>query len=58
MIHVPGFAQLGEDTFVVIEEWASLETLQAHALAPHMKAYASQVKKLTAQRAIHVLEPV
>ena len=32
--------------------------LQAQAVAPHMKAYASQVKDLTANRAIHVLEPV
>lgn len=51
------FAQFGPDTFVVVEKWASIEALQAHAAAPHMKAYASQVKDLTAARAIHVLEP-
>ena len=53
----PGFAQFGPDSFVVVEQWASLEALQAHAVAPHMKTYASQVKELTANRAIHVLEP-
>jgi quinol monooxygenase YgiN len=53
----PGFAQFGADTFVVVERWASLEALQAHAVAPHMKAYASKVKDFTASRAIHVLEP-
>ena len=53
----PGFAQFGPDSFVVVEQWASLDALQAHAVAPHMKAYASQVKELTAKRAIHVLEP-
>ena len=52
-----GFAQFGPDTFVVVEQWASLEALQAHAVAPHMKAYADQVKELTANRAIHVLKP-
>ena len=52
-----GFAQIGPDTFVVVEQWASLEALQAHAVAPHMKAYADQVKELTANRAIHVLKP-
>jgi quinol monooxygenase YgiN len=52
------FAQFGPDTFVVVEQWASLEALQAHAVAPHMKAYAAQVKELTANRAIHVLKPV
>ncbi len=34
-----------------------MQALRAHAVAPHMKAYASQVKDLTAGRAIHVLEP-
>ncbi len=54
---LPGMAQYGADTFVVVEKWASLEALQAHAVAPHMKAYASKVKELTANRAIHVMEP-
>lgn len=53
----PGFAAYGPDTFVVVEKWATLEALQAHAVAPHMKAYAAKVKDLTASRAIHVLEP-
>ncbi len=52
----PGFARFGPDAFVVVEKWASMDALQAHAVAPHMKAYASQVKELTASRAIHVLE--
>ena len=51
-------ATLGADTFVVIEKWADLAALQAHAVAPHMKAYAAQVKALTAARVIHVLERV
>jgi quinol monooxygenase YgiN len=52
----PGLAQFGADTFVVVEKWESMAALQAHAAAPHMKAYAGQVKELTANRAIHVLE--
>ena len=52
-----GFARFGVDTFVVVEKWASLEALQAHAVAPHMKAYAAKVREWTANRAIHVLEP-
>ena len=54
----PSPGTLGEDTFVVIEKWADLAALQAHAVAPHMKAYAAQVKALTAARVIHVLDPV
>ena len=52
----PGLARFGADTFVVVERWASMAALQAHAAAPHMKDYASQVKEWTANRAIHVLE--
>ena len=52
----PGMARFGDDSFVVVERWASMAALQAHAVAPHMKAYASTVKEWTANRAIHVLE--
>ncbi|SFM30556.1 putative quinol monooxygenase [Variovorax sp. OV329] len=48
----------GEDTFVVVEKWATLPALQAHAVAPHMKAYGEKTKDLLASRVIHVLEPV
>jgi quinol monooxygenase YgiN len=51
------FASFGADTFVVIEKWASMAALQAHAVAPHMKAYANLTKPMLASRAIHVLEP-
>ncbi|MEO9066970.1 MAG: putative quinol monooxygenase [Caldimonas sp.] len=51
-----GLAKFGDDTFVVVERWESMAALQAHAAAPHMKTYASEVKALTASRAIHVLE--
>jgi quinol monooxygenase YgiN len=52
-----GPGSIGEDSFVVVEKWTSLAALQAHAAAPHMKAYAAKVKEFTAKRVIHVLEP-
>ena len=30
--------KFGDDTFVVVEKWASLDALNAHAAAPHMAA--------------------
>ncbi len=48
----------GDDTFVVVEKWASLEALRAHAAAPHMAAYAARARDLIARRVIHVLSPV
>lgn len=48
---------LGPDSFVVIEKWASMAALAAHAAAPHMAAYAARVKPMLAGRTIHVLAP-
>ena len=51
-----GFAApYGEDTFVVVEKWASLDHLKAHAAAPHMKAYGAKTKDLLADRVIHIM---
>jgi quinol monooxygenase YgiN len=49
--------KFGDDTFVVIEKWESLEALKAHAAAAHMAAYAGKVKDMIASRVIHVLSP-
>ena len=48
----------GDDTFLVIEKWESMDALKAHAAAPHMKAYGAKTKDMLAGRAIHVLSPV
>ncbi len=53
----PFQTKLGPDTFVVIEKWQSLEHLNAHAAAPHMKEYGARTKDLLANRVIHVLSP-
>jgi quinol monooxygenase YgiN len=48
---------IGADSFAVIEQWASLEALKAHAAAPHMAAYAAAAKPLIASRVLHILSP-
>ena len=54
----PGFQKkYGPDTFLAIEKWASLEALKAHAVAPHMAAYAAKTKEMIASRAVHILTP-
>ena len=50
--------EYGEDTFVVVEKWQSLDHLKAHIKTPHMANYASQVKDMLADRVIHILSPV
>ncbi len=50
-------ARFGEDTFVVVEKWENLDALKAHAVAPHMAAYAAKTKDMIASRAVHVLSP-
>jgi quinol monooxygenase YgiN len=62
VIDVPAFgapqAELGPDTFVVVEKWESPEALKAHAAAPHMKDYAIKTADMIEKRVIHVLSPV
>ena len=47
--------EIGPDTFIVIEKWESLDHLKAHAAAPHMVAYAAEVRDMLEDRVIHVL---
>jgi quinol monooxygenase YgiN len=55
---VGGFqTKFGDDAFVVIERWESLDALKAHAGSPHMAAYGAKTKELLASRVIHVLSP-
>jgi quinol monooxygenase YgiN len=49
--------RFGEDTFVVVEKWASMNALKAHGAAPHMAAYAARTKDLIASRVVRVLAP-
>jgi len=60
-IDTPGMGaiqtKLGEDSFMVIEQWASPEALKAHAASPHMAAYGAKTKEMLASRVIHVLSP-
>jgi quinol monooxygenase YgiN len=48
-------AKLGPDKFMVIEKWESMDALNAHAVAPHMKEFGKKIKDMVADRAIHIL---
>ena len=52
----PFQAEIGPDTFVVVEQWESLDHLKAHIKAPHMAEYAAKVKDMLESRVIHVLQ--
>jgi quinol monooxygenase YgiN len=49
--------KFGSDTFVVVEKWASVDALKAHAASPHMAAYGAKTRPMIASRVIHVLAP-
>ena len=54
----PAFqSRCGPDSFMVIEKWADLDALKAHAASPHMLAYGARTRDLVAQRVIHILQP-
>ena len=54
---LPVQTPIGEDSFVVVEQWESLEALRAHGTSEHMVAYGKSVRELVAKRVIHVLSP-
>ena len=54
----PSQIELGLDTFVVVEKWASPEALKAHATAQHMQAYTERTADMIESRVIHVLSPL
>jgi quinol monooxygenase YgiN len=54
---LPVQTKYGPDTFLAIEKWESLDALKAHAVAPHMQAYAAKTRDLIASRVIHILSP-
>ena len=54
---LPFQTQWGRDTFLVIEKWAGMDALKAHAAAPHMAAYGAKTRELIASRVIHILQP-
>lgn len=47
--------KLGEDTFVVVEKWSTMDDLKAHSASSHMAEYAKTASHLIADRKIHVL---
>jgi quinol monooxygenase YgiN len=60
-VDADGFGRMqtkfGDDTFIVVEKWASPEALKAHAASSHMAAYAAKTGELLASRTIHILSP-
>jgi len=46
-----------ENAVTVIEQWESIEALQAHLQAPHMNLHREQVKEMVTGIQIQILEP-
>jgi len=53
----PAQIPMRSDVVIVVEKWADLDALRAHAAAPHMGAYRAQVKDLVVRTTLQVLEP-
>ena len=51
----PMQSPLGPDSYMVVEKWASLDALKAHAAAPHMKAFGAAGGGLIVDRKVHIL---
>jgi quinol monooxygenase YgiN len=60
VIDVPGAGPiqtpLGDDTFMVVEGWESVDALKAHAASAHMAEYGRNSAPFIAKRVINVLQ--
>ncbi len=45
------------DSVTVVEKWSSLETLQAHLVAPHMVAFRERVHGIALGTKLQILQP-
>ena len=54
---IPTQARIGADKVVIVEQWESVATLKAHAVAPHMQAYRVRVKEFVKGMELRVLSP-
>lgn len=50
--------ELDENVVTIIESWESLEYLQAHLSAPHMRAYKEKVRDIVDKMSMKVLKEV
>ena len=50
--------ELNDNIVTIIEKWHSLEDLQAHLAAPHMRSYQAEVKDLVDKVSLKVLGAV
>ncbi len=57
-VNSPIQTPIGEDSFMVIEKWASMADLAAHASSAHMRQYAERTRGHVARRAVHVLSAI
>ena len=48
--------ECNDNVVTIIEKWGSVEDLQAHLAAPHMRAYHEKVKDIVEKVAVKVLE--
>jgi len=50
--------RVGGEHVTVVEQWASVEALQAHDAAPHMQLFRARLRGLVTGRQIRMLTPV
>jgi len=54
---IPAQKLVRDNVVTIMEKWESIEALQAHLTAPHMKTYRTKVKDLVVSTKIRILSP-
>ena len=54
---IPAQVEVRDDVVTVIEQWESVEALEAHLIAPHMNDFRGRVKEVVAGITLQILQP-
>ena len=55
--NIPSQGPARADVVTVVEQWESIEALEAHLMAPHMLEYRQRVTEMVVRTTLQVLEP-
>ena len=55
---IPAQDQVNENVITIMERWTDIQSLKAHLIAPHMKAYREATKAVVKNLRVRILKPL
>ena len=55
--NIPAQPDVRDNVVTIVEKWESLDSLEAHLMAPHMLEYRKKVKDIVTSTRLQILQP-